>query len=74
MVGSDESGQLKTPFDQLVLPDGHKDVILSLVTQHFRDRKSAQSEGDFADIVRGKGTDTSTPTLTPCEWRSRTDT
>ncbi|KAK3299631.1 uncharacterized protein B0H64DRAFT_355851 [Chaetomium fimeti] len=52
---SNEGDELSTPFDRLVLPDGHKDVILSLVTQHFRNRKSAQNEGDFVDIVRGKG-------------------
>lgn len=43
----------KTVFDQLVLPGGHKDMILSLVTQHFRDKES--SRNDQVDIVRGKG-------------------
>ncbi|KAJ8114483.1 hypothetical protein OPT61_g3643 [Boeremia exigua] len=38
-----------TAFDDLVLPDGHKDVILSLVAQHFRD------DSQEVDIFQGKG-------------------
>ena len=53
--GNTDSGGLKLPFDRLVLPEGHKDMILSLITQHFRDKESARSRGDRADIVRGKG-------------------
>ena len=41
-----------TAFDQLVLPDGHTDMILSLIAQHFRDKGNRQ---DRTDIVRGKG-------------------
>ncbi|KAL8369921.1 hypothetical protein RB595_000330 [Gaeumannomyces hyphopodioides] len=41
----------KTAFEQLVLPPGHKEMVTSLVTQHFRDKAS----GGNADIVRGKG-------------------
>ncbi|KAL8423875.1 hypothetical protein RB596_003913 [Gaeumannomyces avenae] len=40
----------KTAFEQLVLPRGHKEMVTSLVTQHFRDKAS----GGNADIVRGK--------------------
>ncbi|KAH5219385.1 hypothetical protein HBI46_108910 [Parastagonospora nodorum] len=40
-------------FDQLALPDGHRDMVESLVTQHFRDRKSNSNEQ--TDIVKGKG-------------------
>ncbi|KAK0704490.1 hypothetical protein B0H67DRAFT_498311 [Lasiosphaeris hirsuta] len=40
-------------FDQLVLPPGHKDMVKSLITQHFRDKESADAESN--DIVRGKG-------------------
>ncbi|KAK0631215.1 hypothetical protein B0T14DRAFT_559036 [Immersiella caudata] len=40
-------------FDQLVLPPGHKDMVKSLITQHFRDKESGETES--ADIVRGKG-------------------
>ena len=72
---SHEGGELRTAFDRLVLPDGHKDVILSLVTQHFRDKKSAKNEGDYADIVRGKGTTYCPPTHTPRmnAWSFRAD-
>lgn len=45
----------KTPFDQLVIPDEHKRMVLSLIAQHFRDKESASSDDDQADIVRGKG-------------------
>ncbi|KAH6639086.1 hypothetical protein C7974DRAFT_304466 [Boeremia exigua] len=38
-----------TAFDDLVLPPGHKDVILSLVAQHFRD------DSQEVDIFQGKG-------------------
>ncbi|PSN62687.1 P-loop containing nucleoside triphosphate hydrolase protein [Corynespora cassiicola Philippines] len=41
----------KTAFDDLVLPEGHKEMILSLVAQHFRD----QGKDEEVDIVRGKG-------------------
>ena len=41
-------------FDQLVLPPGHKDMVKSLITQHFRDKESGGME--HTDIVRGKGT------------------
>ncbi|KAF3009698.1 hypothetical protein E8E13_008665 [Curvularia kusanoi] len=45
--GLDET---KTAFDNLVLPDGHRKVILSLVAQHFRDGNRGE-----VDIIRGKG-------------------
>jgi hypothetical protein len=50
-----EGEKLKTPFDQLVIPDEHKRMVLSLIAQHFRDKESASSDDDQADIVRGKG-------------------
>ncbi|KAJ4314293.1 hypothetical protein N0V94_006513 [Neodidymelliopsis sp. IMI 364377] len=40
----------KTAFDDLVLPPGHKEVILSLVAQHFRDEEHHE-----VDIFQGKG-------------------
>jgi hypothetical protein len=43
-------------FDLLVLPDGHRDMVESLVTQHYLDRASAADGTDEVDIVRGKGT------------------
>ncbi|KAK3998263.1 hypothetical protein QBC44DRAFT_314084 [Cladorrhinum sp. PSN332] len=45
----------ETSFDQLVLPRGHKDMVLSLITQHFRDKDLGRSGDDQVDIVRGKG-------------------
>jgi flagellar biosynthesis GTPase FlhF len=50
-----EDEKSKTPFDQLVIPDEHKRMVLSLIAQHFRDKESASSDNDQADIVRGKG-------------------
>lgn len=47
-------GQPKTAFDHLVLPPGHKDMVLSLIAQHFRDKES--KENQQVDIVSGKGT------------------
>lgn len=44
------TGGMKTAFEELVLPAGHKDVIVSLVAQHFRDQ--GQHE---IDLFRGKG-------------------
>lgn len=46
----DENG-----FDQLVLPDGHKNMVKSLIRQHLRDKKSDHPDNDQIDIVRGKG-------------------
>ncbi|KAH5240557.1 hypothetical protein HBI71_216040 [Parastagonospora nodorum] len=40
-------------FDRLALPDGHRDMVESLVTQHFRDRQSSSNEQ--TDLVKGKG-------------------
>ena len=40
-------------FSQLVLPPGHKDMVKSLVAQHFRDKESQEEQQ--VDIVSGKG-------------------
>lgn len=48
----------QTAFDQLVLPKGHKEMVLSLIAQHFRDKESASKESketQQVDIIRGKG-------------------
>ncbi|KAK7418117.1 hypothetical protein QQX98_004092 [Neonectria punicea] len=42
-------------FDLLVLPPGHRNMVESLVTQHYLDMASASDETDEMDIVRGKG-------------------
>ncbi|RSL86169.1 hypothetical protein CEP51_002958 [Fusarium floridanum] len=44
-----------TAFDRLVLPEGHKPMILSLIAQHFRDKESKGAQTEQVDIVRGKG-------------------
>lgn len=45
----------ETAFDQLVLPEGHREIILSLIAQHFQDKTSKNAENEETDIVRGKG-------------------
>ncbi|KAK0726113.1 hypothetical protein B0H67DRAFT_572356 [Lasiosphaeris hirsuta] len=47
----------QTAFDRLVLPSGYKDMILSLIAQHYRGKESSSTAGDAeqVDIVRGKG-------------------
>lgn len=42
-------------FDRLVLQDGHRDMIVSLITQHFRDKAVAMASREQVDIVKGKG-------------------
>lgn len=42
-------------FGQLVLPAGHKKMVLSLISQHFRSKESKENKGEQLDIVRGKG-------------------
>jgi hypothetical protein len=54
-AAADKMDKRETPFDQLVLPPGHKNMVLSLVAQHFRDRENITMDNDSADIVRGKG-------------------
>jgi hypothetical protein len=56
----DKKTKRKTAFDRLVLEDGHKDMILSLTAQHFRDKDTAASgPTEQVDIVKGKGISTS---------------
>ncbi|KAL1857624.1 hypothetical protein Daus18300_010264 [Diaporthe australafricana] len=45
----------KGAFGQLVLPQGHKKMVLSLISQHFRNKGSQESNDKQLDIVRGKG-------------------
>ncbi|KAK7911810.1 P-loop containing nucleoside triphosphate hydrolase protein [Apiospora marii] len=42
-------------FDRLELPTGHREMVKSLVTQHFRGKRSSSSNVDRTDMVRGKG-------------------
>ncbi|KAI0384794.1 hypothetical protein F5Y04DRAFT_293094 [Hypomontagnella monticulosa] len=40
----------------LVLPEGHKEMVYSLVQAHFRERNSSGVEDEMqADLIRGKG-------------------
>lgn len=43
------------PFGQLVLPTGYKRMVLSLISQHFRNKESVENKNEQLDIVRGKG-------------------
>lgn len=49
----EEGGQ--GAFGQLVLPPGHKKMVLSLISQHFRNKGSQEGNDKQVDIVRGKG-------------------
>jgi hypothetical protein len=44
----------KTAFDRLVLEEGHKPMILSLIAKHFRDKKAKAGQSDQFDIVKAK--------------------
>ncbi|KAI1483384.1 hypothetical protein F4774DRAFT_367390 [Daldinia eschscholtzii] len=48
-------GNIKTAFEHLVLPDGHKEMVQALVTQHFEDKEAAVKGNERSDLVRGKG-------------------
>ncbi len=50
---SDSDVEDMSAFGRLVLPKGHKKMILSLIAQHFRNKGSQDKQ---TDIVRGKGT------------------
>lgn len=45
----------ETTLDQLVLPPGHKNIVKSLISQHFQDKNSGRYEAEEKDVVRGKG-------------------
>ncbi|RDA82879.1 hypothetical protein CP532_0395 [Ophiocordyceps camponoti-leonardi (nom. inval.)] len=45
----------RNAFDRLVLPDGYKDVVQALVTQHFRDKEASNKSDLQSDMIRGKG-------------------
>ncbi|KAK2762446.1 AAA family ATPase [Colletotrichum kahawae] len=42
-------------FKSLELPDGHRELVQSLVTQHFRNRQSTFTRDAQTDLVQGKG-------------------
>lgn len=52
---NDETTRPVTAFDRLVLEEGHRPMIVSLISQHFRDKKSAMGHAEQFDIIKGKG-------------------
>ncbi|KAF5529691.1 aaa family atpase [Fusarium mexicanum] len=56
-VNDDETEDDKTAFGRLVLPTGHKKMVLSLISQHFRNKATQRDKerDEQVDIVRGKG-------------------
>lgn len=53
--GTEQSKLPKSAFDRLVLEKGHHSMIVSLIAQHFRDKKSTSGHREEFDIVKGKG-------------------
>ncbi|KAH6874048.1 hypothetical protein B0T10DRAFT_588244 [Thelonectria olida] len=53
--GEEEDEEDKTAFGRLVLPEGHREMVLSLISQHFRNKISQKDREEQVDIVRGKG-------------------
>lgn len=42
-------------LNRLVLEKGHHSMIVSLIAQHFRDKKSTSGQREEFDLVKGKG-------------------
>lgn len=57
LVRDENRYEPKSAFDRLVLEAGHGSMIVSLIAQHFRDKKSTTGKREEFDIVRGKGND-----------------
>ncbi|OTA05215.1 hypothetical protein A9Z42_0058590 [Trichoderma parareesei] len=53
--GTTANKKRKTAFDSLVIKKEHRSMIVSLVAQHFRDKKSTSGHQQQFDIVKGKG-------------------
>lgn len=51
----DSDDEDSSAFGQLVLPRGHKQMVLSLISQHFRNRTTKNYNDEQVDILRGKG-------------------
>ncbi|KAI4604109.1 hypothetical protein KJ359_000237 [Pestalotiopsis sp. 9143b] len=45
---------IETAFNRLVLPNGHKEMVKALVTQHFNGKTGAPMVGVQPDLIRGK--------------------
>ncbi|KAI1130783.1 hypothetical protein F5Y10DRAFT_102925 [Nemania abortiva] len=52
---TDARNSALSAFERLELPDGHRQMVRSLVTQHFRNRQVMLTKDDQTDLVRGKG-------------------
>ncbi|KAJ6024755.1 hypothetical protein N7540_005552 [Penicillium herquei] len=52
---ADRKVKPSTTFGRLVLDQKHKHMIISLIAQHFRDKKTTTDHREQRDIVRGKG-------------------
>lgn len=57
-----------TAFDRLVLENWHRNMIVSLVSQHFRDKESKTGRSEEFDIVKGKGMIFRVVSITWAEW------
>ncbi|KAJ4303432.1 hypothetical protein N0V90_002326 [Kalmusia sp. IMI 367209] len=53
--GNEMQPESKLVFDRLVLEEGHYSMIVSLIAQHFRDKKSTTGQREEFDIVKGQG-------------------
>ncbi|KAI8718086.1 Protein MSP1 [Fusarium sp. LHS14.1] len=53
--GDDSDEEDQTAFGRLILPKGHRQMVLSLISQHFRNKASQKGRDEQVDIVRGKG-------------------
>ncbi|KAJ8122709.1 hypothetical protein O1611_g9776 [Lasiodiplodia mahajangana] len=52
---ADARNSARSAFERLELPGSHRQMVKSLVTQHFRDRQAMIAQNDQTDLVRGKG-------------------
>jgi hypothetical protein len=61
----DSSKTIELAFNRLVLPEGHREMVKSLVTQHFRDKQMVTqnidgkqvllARNEKSDLIAGKG-------------------
>ncbi|KAI0100561.1 hypothetical protein GGR51DRAFT_351928 [Nemania sp. FL0031] len=52
---TDARNSARNAFERLELPGGHRQMVKSLVTQHFRGRQATLARDEQTDLVRGKG-------------------
>jgi hypothetical protein len=48
-------GRKVDAFHRLELPDGHREMVKSLVVQHFRSKRSVLARDEPTDLIQGKG-------------------